>query len=65
MIPSAKTLATLARESLNVGAIDVADFLEAQLAIGDASLEAIDAKAEYWSARAELAKAVGGWPSTL
>ena len=65
LIPSAKTLATLARESLNVGAIDVADFLEAQLAIGDASLEAIDAKAEYWSARAELAKAVGGWPSTL
>lgn len=65
LIPSARALAALARERLNVGTINVADFLEAQLAIGDASLEAIDAAAHYWSARADLAKAVGGWPSTL
>lgn len=65
LIPSARTLAALARERLNVGTINVADFLEAQLAIGDASLEAIDAEADYWAARADLAKAVGGWPSTL
>ncbi len=65
LIPSARTLAALARERLNVGTINVADFLEAQLAIGDASLEAIDAKADYWAARADLAKAVGGWPSKL
>lgn len=65
LVPSARTLAALARERFNVGTIDASDFLETQLAISEARLEAIDAAADYWEARVDLAKAVGGWPSTL
>lgn len=65
LIPSTRTRAALARERFNTGTIEASDFLEAQLAISEAKLEAIDAAADYWEARVDLAQAIGGWPSKI
>lgn len=65
LIPSTIDRAALAREQFNTGSIEAADFLEAQLAISEARLEAIDAAADYWEARVDLSQAVGGWPAKL
>ena len=65
LIPAARTRAALARERFNAGNIEATDFLETQLAISEAKLEAIDAAAEYWEARVDLSTAIGGWPSKI
>lgn len=65
LVPSRVTRAALAQERFNAGSIEAAEFLETQLAISEAKLEAIDAAADYWEARVELTKVIGGWPSKL
>ena len=65
LIPSARTRAALARERFNAGSIEATDFLETQLSISEAKLEAIDAAADYWEARVDLSTVIGGWPSKI
>lgn len=65
LVPSRRIRAALAQERFNSGSIQAAEFLETQVAISEAKLEAIDAAADYWEARVELAKVIGGWPSSF